>query len=149
MRRTTQRLVFVCVLLLAVSVVGFVLALIFQWPSDVVIGPSRPNVTAADSVRGTVTSIPLVPMIALAVCALLAPSRRWWGTLAVVMLCLLGGLFFIATFQEVVTPPPAYVPGAVRVGAIALYGLLSAFLIRLGIADLIDRARRRRQPSHA
>lgn len=87
MRPTTQRLFSVCVLIFIVSVVGFILALIFQWPSEFVIGgQDDPNVGADDLLEGTVTSLPLPPWIALTVFALLARSRRWWGTLAVVVL---------------------------------------------------------------
>src|SRR5829696_3225489 len=39
--------------------------------------------TVSDIMQGTLTSIPLPPMIALAVFIILARSRRWWGTLAV------------------------------------------------------------------
>lgn len=95
MRPATRRLFSGAVLILMASIVDFVLAFAFQWPSEFVIGgQAHPEVTAADVVQGTVTtSIPLVPMIALAVFAVLAYSGRWWGTLAVVVLCLLGVLF--------------------------------------------------------
>jgi hypothetical protein len=86
-RRTTQWLFSVCVLIFIASVVGLVLALIFQWPAQLGGGSGNPNVTAGELVaNGTVTSLPLFPWIALTVFALLARSRRWWGTIAVVVL---------------------------------------------------------------
>ena len=89
MRPTTRRLFSVAVLINVLSVVGFILAYVFQWPSEFVIGEvTEHNVTLADIATGTVTSIPLAPWIVLVVATLLARSRRWWGTLAVVVLCL-------------------------------------------------------------
>jgi amino acid permease len=66
-RPTTRRLFSVCVLLFVASVVGLVLALIFQWPAQLTrtleggdLG--NPTVTAGESVaNGTVTSLPLFP----------------------------------------------------------------------------------------
>ena len=124
MRPTTRRLVSVAALMLAMSVIGFILAVIFDWPGWARLsGRPSPTVTVSDIMQGTLTSIPLPPMIALAVFIILARSRRWWGTLAVVALCLLGVLFFFATLAEV--QPNPYVPLAVLVGAIAVYGILS------------------------
>ncbi len=149
MEPTTRRLFHVCVLISAVSLVGFVLALIFQWPSAFVIGgQDDPNVGADDIVEGTVTSIPLYPWIALVAFTLLARSRRWWGTIAVVALCLLGTIFIIGGYGEYSTSPTPYVPRAVLVGAGVVYILLGATLLLTGVADLIDRARAvRRRPS--
>ena len=119
MRPTTRRLVSVAALMLAMSVIGFILAVIFDWPGWARLsGRPSPTVTVSDIMQGTLTSIPLPPMIVI-----LARSRRWWGTLAVVALCLLGVLFFFATLAEV--QPNPYVPLAVLVGAIAVYGILS------------------------
>jgi hypothetical protein len=145
-RPTTRRLVSVAALILIVSIVGFILAIIFDWPGLARFGgPPSPNVTLSDIMQGTLTSIPLPPMIALAVFAILAQSRRWWGTLAVVALCLLGVLFFFAALAE--AQPNHYVPLAVLVGAIVAYVILSLLLVLSGVLDLIDRARLRRQAS--
>ncbi len=77
MRPTTRRVVSVAILINVVSLVGLVLALIFQWPTQFD-GSGNPNVTAGEVVTGgTATSIPLVPWIALIVFTLLARSRRW------------------------------------------------------------------------
>ncbi len=148
MRPTTRRLFSVALLICVLSVVGFILAYIFQWPSEFVIGEvAEHNVTLADIGSGTVTSLPLAPWIALVVFALLARSRRWWGTLAVVVLCLLGVLFIIGGLGEVFTPPTPYVPRAVLITSGVVAALLGLALLVLGIADLIDRVRARRQPS--
>ena len=153
MRPITRRLFSVCVLLFVASVVGLVLALIFQWPAQLTrtleggdLG--NPTVTAGESVaNGTVTSLPLFPWIALTVFALLARSHRWWGTIAVIVLCLLGALFVFGGLGEAFAPSTPYVPRAVLVAAGVVYGGLGLALVLSGIADLIDRVRAKRQPS--
>jgi hypothetical protein len=130
MRPTTRRLFSVAILINVLSVVGFVLAYVFQWPSEFVIGEvTDHNVTLADIGSGTVTSIPLAPWLALIAFALLARSRRWWGTLAVIVLCLLGVLFIIGGLGEVFTPPTPYVPRAVLLVAGVVGGVLGLSLI--------------------
>ncbi len=141
-RSTTRRLIFFSVLILGVSIVGFVLGAIFYWPSQVVLDNSAGNnVTASNPIQGNVTSIPLPPIVALAVFASLAPSRRWWGILAVVGLCLLGVLFIFGALGEVTTPSSSYVPYAVLVATAVVYSLLGLSLLLLGIADLVARVR--------
>lgn len=148
MRPTTQRLFSVCVLLFIVSVVGLVLALIFQWPAQLGGGTGNPNITAGELVaNGTVTSLPLGPWIALVVFAFLARSRRWWGNLAVVVLCLLGALFIFGGLGEAFAPTTPYVPRTVLVAAGVVYGGLGLALLLSGIAELIDRARAGRRLS--
>ncbi len=148
MRPTTRRLFSVAVLINVLSVVGFILAYVFQWPSEFVIGEvTEHNVTLADIATGTVTSIPLAPWIVLVVVTLLARSRRWWGTLAVVVLCLLGVVFTIGGYGELSTPPTPRVPRAVLVMAGVVYCVLGLSLLVAGVIDLIDRVRPRRSPS--
>src|SRR5829696_6896252 len=130
MRPTTRRLVSVSVLILGISIVGFILGAIFYWPSQVVLDSSAGhNVTAGNPIQGNVTSIPLPPMI------------------AVVVLCLLGVLFIFGALGEVFTPPSPYVPRVVLVATATVYSLLGISLLLLGIADLVDRVRVRREPS--
>ncbi len=150
MRPTTRRLFSVSALIFVVSVVGLVLALIFQWPAQLDGGSGNPNVTMGELVaNGTVTSLPLGPWIALTVFAFLARGRRWWGTLAVVVLCLLGALFIFGGMGEAFAPPTPFVPRAVLIAAGVVYGGLGLALLLSGIAELIDRVRERRQPSRA
>ncbi len=147
MRRATRRLFSVSVLIFTVSVMGLVLAIIFQWPTQFD-GSGNPNVTAGEVVTGgTATSIPLVPWITLVVFAFLARSRRWWGTLAVAILCFLGVIFIIGGLGEAFAPPTPYVPRAVLVAAGVVYVLLGSTLLLSGIAELIDRARVKRRTS--
>jgi drug/metabolite transporter (DMT)-like permease len=148
LRPTTRRLFSVAVLINVLSVIGFILAYVFQWPSEFVIGEvTEHNVTLADIATGTVTSIPLAPWIVLVVVTLLARSRRWWGTLAVVVLCLLGVVFMIGGYGELSTPPTPHVPRAVLVIAGVVYCVLGLSLLVAGVIDLIDRVRPRRSPS--
>jgi hypothetical protein len=148
MRPTTRRLFSVAVLIFIASVVGLVLALIFQWPAQLGGGSGNPNIMAGELVAsGTVTSLPLGPWIALTVFALLARSRRWWGSIAVVVLCLLGALFIFGGLGEAFAPTTPYVPRVVLVAAGVVYGGLGLALLLSSIAELIDRVRARRQPS--
>lgn len=148
MRPTTQRLFSVAVLIFAVSVVGLILAVIFQWPAQLGGGSGNPNVTAGELfINGTLTSLPLGPWIALVVFALLSRSRHWWGTLAVLVLCFLGALFVFGGLGEAFAPSTPYVPRAVLVAAGVVYILLGLSLLLSGIADLIDRARAARRHS--
>ena len=149
MRPTTRRLVLIAALIFVVSTLGLVLAIIFQWPTRFD-GSGNPNVTAGEVViGGTATSIPLGPWVALAVFAFLARSRRWWGTLAVVILCLLGVIFIIGGLGEAFAPPTPFVPRAVLIASGVVAGLLGLTLLPSGIADLVDRARTRRLPPRA
>ena len=135
------------VLICAVSDLGLILAVVFQWPTQFD-GSGNPNVTAGEVVTGgTVTSLPLFPWIALAVFALLVRSRRWWRYLAVLVLCFLGALFDLGGLGEAFAPSTPYVPRAVLVTAGVVYVLLGLSLLLSGIANLIDRARAGRRPS--
>jgi hypothetical protein len=150
-RSTTKRLVSVAALIFVVSTVGLVLALIFQWPaqlgSELGSGSGNSSITAGDLVSsGTVTSLPLGPWVALTVFALLARSRRWWGTIGVVALCLLGALFIFGGLGEAFAPFTPFVPRAVLVAAGVVYGASGLALIACGVVDLIDRARMMQSP---
>lgn len=131
-----------------VSLIGFVLALVFQWPSHFVIGEVRDSrVTLDDLVAGTVTSIPLPPWIALVVFTLLASSRRWWGTLGAIGLCVMGVVFVIGGWGEAFGPPNPNVPRLVLLVAGIVYGVLGLSLSISAALDLIDRARAGRSPA--
>ena len=72
------------------------LCFVFQWPSAFVLGKAASSrVSLGDVVTGTVLSPPLVPWVILTVSALLARSSRGWGTVATVLLSLLGVVFTI------------------------------------------------------
>ncbi len=147
MRPTTRRLVSVGAFIWVVSIIGFLLALIFQWPAQLVFGEPQPDVTIGDFFQGTATSIPAVPWLALGVFTLLATSRRWWGTIGVVGLSLLGVVFIFGGMGEAFAPPTPHVSRTVLVVAGAIYIVLGLALSLSGIAELVDRVRTRRQPS--
>lgn len=138
-----RRVFAVALVLISASLAGFLLALVFQWPSDFVLGDEPDSkVTLGDFVPGTVTSIPLVPFAVLVVATLLVRSRRWWGTVANVVLTLIGGVFVVGGLGEI-TSDNAHVSKAVLVVAGATYVLLGLALVVTGALDLIGRWRDR------
>jgi hypothetical protein len=145
--RTTRRVVAVGTTIFLVSLLGLVLALIFEWPTQFD-GSGVATVTMDELVaKGTATSIPVAPWIALGVFTVLARSRRWWGTVAVVLLCLLGPLFVIGGLGEALAPSNAYVSRAVLVTSGVIAAGLGLTLLASGVADLVDRRRTTRQPA--
>ncbi len=145
--RTTRRVVAVGATIFLVSLLGLVLALVFEWPTQFD-GSGAATVTTDELVaKGTATSIPVAPWIALGVFTLLARSRRWWGTVAVVLLCLLGPVFVIGGMGEAFAPSNPYVSRAVLVTSGVVAAGLGLILLASGVADLVDRRRRSRQPA--
>ena len=143
MPKTTKRLVAVSVLIVAASIVGAVLAFIFGWHTQ--LGSDDTNISVGElAAVGSVTSIPLAPLIALVVFTALARSRRWWGTLGVVGLCVLAVVFFAASLAEVEAPFTPNYPRAVLLTSVAVYISLALLLLLSGILELVDRARTRR-----
>ncbi len=141
---TKQRLISTAVMLSIVSLFGFVLCLIFQWPSQFVLGEvADSRVTLSDIVAGTPLSIPLAPWAALIMVTFLATSQRWWGTIAVVVLCLLGVLFVIGGWGEAFGPPNPYVPRPVLLVGGILWMLLGLSLLIFGVLELVNRLRSR------
>ncbi len=142
MRPTTQRLISVAVLIFVVWVVGTVVAVMAGWPAQFG-GPGNPSNVASEFLsRGTALSPPLAPMVALVVFAFLARSRRWWGTLGVVGLCLLAVVTFVGGMGEAFAPATPDVPRAVLVLSGLLGAVLCPPLLFFGITGLRDRARR-------
>lgn len=147
MRFTTRRLVSVSVLLFVVWVVGTILSVVAGWPAQFG-GPGNPNNVAGEFFsRGTALSPPLSVMVALVVFTLLASSRRWWGTIGVVGLCLLAVATFVGSMGEAFAPSTPDVPRAVLVASGLLGVILCPILLLTAIMELVDRARARRQPS--
>ncbi len=117
MRPATRRLVSVAALIFAVWVAGTVVSIVAGWPAQFG-GPGDPDdVTGEFLSRGTVFSPPLALMVALVVFALLAPSRRWWGTLGVVGLCLLAVITLVGSLGEAFAPSTPDVPRAALVAS--------------------------------
>ena len=147
MRYTTRRLLSVSVLLFVVWVVGTILSIVAGWPAQFG-GPGNPNNVAGEFLsRGTALSAPLSVMVALVLLTLLASSRRWWGTIGVVGLCLLAVVTFIGSMGEAFAPATPDVPRAVLVVSGILGIILCPLLLLTAIMELVDRARARRQPT--
>ena len=143
MRPTARRLVSVSVLICVVWVVGTVVSVVAKWPSQA-LGPGNPNNVAGELLsRGTPLSPPLPMMVAFVVLVILVPSRKWWGMLGVVGLCLLAVLTLLGHLAEALAPSTAQVPRAVLFASGVLGVLLCPALLVLGIMDLMDRAQAR------
>ena len=117
------------VVLVLVSVAGFLVALALQWPRPVAAGaPLRTSVTWGDVVDGTAISVPLVPFLLLLGATALARSQRERGPAgAVVVLGLMGILFLSAGIAAFSTANP-FVPGAALTAAGIAYALLGLSL---------------------
>jgi hypothetical protein len=140
----SARLVSVSVLILITFIIDLVVSIVYKLPYEFG-GHGDPNTVAEDFVaHGTALAPPLVPIILLVVFAILAPSRRWWGTLAVVGLIILGVVFIIGGLGESFVPGDFSGIGAIGIGALRAVGLLLALLMVLfGVLDLMKRQRRR------
>jgi len=88
---------------------------------------------------GTATAPPVYLMVALAVLTLLAPSRGWWRTLAVVGLCILAALTLVGSLREALAPPTPGVTRAVLLASGVVGVLLVASLFLSGVLELVDR----------
>ena len=141
-RTARQPLAAMAFVLAIVSLIGFVLCLIFQWPSEFVLGQvADSRVTLSDVMTGTVLSPPLVPWIILVLSSLLATSRRWWGTVAIVVLSLLGMVFVIGGWGEAFGPANPRVPRAVLLLGGIVWMLSGMALAMLGVRELLARWR--------
>ncbi len=147
MRPATRRLVSVAALIFAVWVAGTVVSIVAGWPAQFG-GPGDPDNVAGEFLsRGTVFSPPLALIVAFVVFVLLAPNRRWWGTLGVVGLCLLAVITLVGSLGEAFAPSTPDVPRAALVASGVVGVVLCPALLLSGIAELTDRARvRRRSP---
>ncbi len=143
--RAQRRAVAVALALLLATPVGFILALGFQWPSDFVLAESVDDrVTMADIPTGTVTSMPLPPFVVLILATVAARSPRWWGTVGLVGLAVLGILFAFGGLGEVMSDNPN-VPKTVLVIAGCVYIIAGMLLSGTALAALRERLRRRRR----
>ncbi|GLC24932.1 hypothetical protein [Roseisolibacter agri] len=141
-RSAGQMLVSTGAVLAILSLAGFGLCLVFQWPSQFVLGAvADAKVTLADVVTGTVLSPPLAPWVILVVATRLAGSRRWWGTVATAVLCVLGVVFAIGGWGEAFGPANPAVPRAVLLTGGIVWMLLGLSLPTFGLRALLARRR--------
>ena len=147
MRPTTRRLVFASVSLLVVAVVGTVISIVYKLPYEFG-GRGDPNNVLRDFIvgGGTALSPPLPPIILSVLFTILAPSRRWWGTVGVVGLCIFGSQYVIGESQEPIVwrslRSSDFGPLEAVVAMLGMLGiLLGALVLLFGLMELIDRVR--------
>jgi hypothetical protein len=124
---------------LVLSTVGAVVAIADRLPAEFG-GPGDPNNVAGEFLsRGTALSPPLVPMVLQVVFTVLATARRrWWGTLGVAGLTLLGLLYLIGGLGEGFWPDRFNLFEKL----LQFLGLVSALLmLGLGLLALLPRRR--------
>ncbi len=151
MRPTTRRLMAACGLYLAIQIPGAVVCVIYRLPEDLAFdeaGAGDPNNVLGEilSGQGAALAAPLPPVIALIAFTALALSRRWWGAIGTVGVCLLSLFVALFMFMESVTrqvfpPSVSEIPVAVMV---ALFVMVPALMFLSGILDLMARVRTRK-----
>ena len=149
MRPTTKRLVVACGMFFAIQIPGAVVSIIYWLPEDLTFNkPGDPDNVLGEilSGQGAALVAPLPPLIALIVFMALALSRRWWGAIGTVGVCLLS--LFVAFFmfmesvtREVFPPSASEIPVAAMV---ALFFIVLLLMLLSGVLDLIDRVRTRK-----
>lgn len=151
MRPATKRLLAACGLDFAIQLPGAVVSVTYRLPEDLTFdqaGAGDPDNVLGEilSGQGAALVAPLPPLIALIVFMALALSRRWWGAIGTVGICLLS--LFVAFFmlmesvtREVFPPSISEIPVAVMV---ALFLIVPLFMFVSGILDLISRVRARK-----
>ncbi len=151
MRSTTKRLMVVCGMYLAIQIPGAVVSVIYGLPGDFVLPgeePAKPDETLGEilSGQGAALVAPPPPLIALIVFMSLALSRRWWGAIGTVGVCLLSPFVAFAMFMEslpgeVFPPSVAEIPVAVMV---VLFFIVPLLMLLSGVLDLIARVQTRK-----
>lgn len=155
MRPTTKRLLVACGLYFVIQIPGAVVSVLYGLPGDFVLPgeePARSHETLGEilSGQGAALVAPPPPLIALILFIALVLSRRWWGAIGTVGICLLSPLVALAMFLESVTrevfpPSVSEIPAAVMV---ALFFIVPLFMFLSGVLDLADRVRTRKSESN-
>lgn len=151
MRPTTKRLMVACGMFFAIQIPGAIVSVIYRLPEDLTFdeaGAGDPDNVLGEilSGQGAALVAPLPPLIALILFMTLALSRRWWGAVGTVGICLLSLLVAFFMFMESVTrevfpPSVSEIPVAVMV---ALFFIVPLFMFVSGVLDLIARVRMRK-----
>ena len=148
MRQATKRLMAACGLFFAIQIPGAVVSVIYRLPEDLTFdeaGAGDPDNVLGEilSGQGAALVVPLPPLLALIVFMALALSRRWWGAIGTVGVCLLS--LFVAFFifmesvtREVFPPSASEIPVAAMV---ALFFIVLLLMLLSGVLDLISRVR--------
>jgi hypothetical protein len=151
MKPTTKRLMAACGMFLAIQIPGAVVSVIYRLPEELIFdkaGAGDPDNVLGEilSGQGAALVAPLPPLVALILFTALALSRRWWGAIGTVGICLLSLFVAFFIFMESVTrrvfPPSASeIPVAAMV---ALFFIVLLLMFLSGVLDLIDRVRTRK-----
>jgi uncharacterized integral membrane protein len=150
-RPTTRRLLPACGAFFAIQIPGAIVSVIYRLPEELTFdeaGAGDPDNVLGEilSGQGAALVVPFPPLIALIVFMALALSRRWWGAIGSVGICLLS--LFVAFFvfmesvtREVFPPSASEIPVALMV---ALFFVVLLLMFVSGVQDILYRARARK-----
>jgi hypothetical protein len=130
---------------LAEQLVATCVALAVNLPSQ--FGGVGEDATPEFVSRGTAISAPVLPLVLLAIAALLALRRDRWGVVGTVAICVLSAFFVIGSLGEAVAEPTPDVSSTVLVAFGLLGAALGVTLLSLGVLELRRRRRLSRVPA--
>lgn len=134
---------------MAIQIPGAIVSVIYGLTEDLPFSePGDPDNVLVEilSGQGAALAAPLPPLIVLLLFMALSLSRRWWGAIGPVGICLLSLLipFFMlmeSVTRQVFPPSVAEIPVAVMV---ALFLIVPLLMFVSGVLDLVDRVRGQR-----
>jgi hypothetical protein len=151
MRPSTKRLMVACGMFFLIQIPGAVVSVIYRLPEDLTFdqaGAGDPDNVLGEilSGQGAALVAPLPPLIALILFMALALSRRWWGAIGTIGICLLSlfvtfFIFMESVTREVFPPSVSEIPVAAMV---ALFFIALLLIFVSGALDLISRVRTRK-----
>lgn len=139
MNATSRRLMLVSLALLAVMVLGALIAVSQGWPAQFGGGGDPDDVAGEAVTRGTALSPPLAPVVVFVVALLMAVRRGVVGIARGVLLILVSLAFVVGGLGEAFAAPTADIPrAALIVSGLLAVGLGAAILVA-AIARLRDK----------
>lgn len=134
---------------MAIQIPGAIVSVIYGLAEDLPFDePGDPDNVLGEilSGQGAALVAPLPPLIVLILFMALSISRRWWGAIGPVGICLLSLFITLFMLMESVTrqvfpPSISEIPVAVMV---ALFLIVPLLMFISGVLDLADRVRARR-----
>lgn len=146
MRPTRKRLMGACGIFFLIQIPGALVSIIYRLPEDLTFdeaGAGDPDNVLGEilSGQGAALVAPLPPLITLIVFMALALSRRWWGTIGTVGICLLSLFVAFFMFMESVTRE-VFPPSVSEIPVAAMVTLFFIVLLLMFVSGVLDLAAR-------